>query len=134
MPPVMGSAAFLMAEYTGISYRDIAIAALLPALLYYVCIYAQVHFRAVRLGLAGLDPSQIPTLGSALKQGSLFFVPLAVLTGALLYGYTATMVALFGTAAVIAVSWLRRDTRLGPLELWRALAETTFRMVPVAGW
>ena len=62
MPPVMGSAAFIMAEYTGIEYRDIAIAAFLPAMLYYVCVYAQVHFRAVRLGLTGLDPAQIPTL------------------------------------------------------------------------
>jgi TRAP transporter 4TM/12TM fusion protein len=133
MPPVMGSAAFLMAEYTGIEYREIAVAALLPALLYYVCIYAQVHFRAVRLGLAGLEPHEIPRLSAALKQGSMFFLPLTVLTVALLYGFTATMVAIFGTVAVIVVSWLRRDTRLGPRELWNALAETTFRMVPVAG-
>jgi TRAP-type uncharacterized transport system fused permease subunit len=66
MPPVMGSAAFLMAEYTGIPYRDIAIAALLPALLFYLCVYAQVHFRAVRLRLAGLEPHEIPKLGAAL--------------------------------------------------------------------
>jgi TRAP transporter 4TM/12TM fusion protein len=133
MPPVMGSAAFLMAEYTGIAYRDIAIAALLPALLYYICVYAQVHFRAVRLRLAGLEPHEIPNFWTALKNGSLFFVPLTVLTASLLYGYTPTMVALFGTASVIVVSWLRRDTRLGPIDLWNALAETTFRMVPVAG-
>ncbi|MBM3527076.1 MAG: TRAP transporter fused permease subunit [Alphaproteobacteria bacterium] len=133
MPPVMGSAAFLMAEYTGISYRDIAIAALLPALLYYICIYAQVHFRAVRLKLPGLDPAQIPKFTAAMKQGATFFVPLVVLTVALVYGYTATMVAIFGAIAVVIVSWFRRDTRLGPVELWRALAETTFRMVPVAG-
>jgi TRAP transporter 4TM/12TM fusion protein len=133
MPPVMGSAAFLMAEYTGIPYREIAVAALLPALLYYVCIYAQVHFRAVRLGLEGLDPSEIPMLRAALRDGAMFIVPLAVLTVSLIYGYTATMVAVFGTLAVIVVSWTRRDTRLGPIDLWRALAETTFRMVPVAG-
>jgi TRAP transporter 4TM/12TM fusion protein len=133
MPPVMGSAAFLMAEYTGIEYRDIAAAALLPALLYYVCIYAQVHFRALRLGLRGLDPAEIPAFAAVLKQGAIFFVPLAVLTAALLYGYTPTMVAIFGALAVIAVSWLRRDTRLGPVDLWRALAETSMRMVPVAG-
>ncbi|MBI3436141.1 MAG: TRAP transporter fused permease subunit [Proteobacteria bacterium] len=133
MPPVMGSAAFLMAEYTGIEYRDIAVAALLPALLYYVCVYSQVHFRAVKLGLAGLAPQDIPKLSAALRKGVLFIVPLAVLTGALLYGYTPTMVAIFGTVAVIVVSWLRRDTRLGPADLWNALAETTFRMVPVAG-
>jgi TRAP transporter 4TM/12TM fusion protein len=133
MPPVMGSAAFLMAEYTGIDYRDIAIAAILPALLYYLCVYSQVHFRAIRLRLPGLDPSQIPTLWAAFKQGSLFFVPLTVLIVALIYGYTATMVAIFGAIAVIVVAWLRRDRRLGPVALWNSLAETTFRMVPVAG-
>lgn len=133
MPPVMGSAAFLMAEYTGISYRDIAIAAFLPAILYYLCIYAQVHFRAVRLKLAGMRADEIPPLLGTLRKGAVFFVPLTVLTVALLYGYTATMVAIFGTLAVIVVSWLRSDTRLGPVELWNALAETTFRMVPVAG-
>jgi TRAP transporter 4TM/12TM fusion protein len=133
MPPVMGSAAFLMAEYTGISYRDIAIAALLPALLYYICIYAQVHFRAIRLKLPGLDASQIPALLPVLKRGTMFFVPLVVLTVALIYGYTATMVAIFGTISVVIVSWFRSDTRLGPVDLWRALAETTLRMVPVAG-
>jgi TRAP-type uncharacterized transport system fused permease subunit len=62
VPPVMGAAAFIMAEYTGIQYRDIAIAAILPALLYYICVYSQVHFRALRFGLAGLDPSQIPDI------------------------------------------------------------------------
>jgi TRAP transporter 4TM/12TM fusion protein len=133
MPPVMGSAAFLMAEYTGIEYRAIAIAALLPALLYYVCIYAQVHFRAVRLGLPGLEAKDIPPFWASLASGSLFFVPLTVLTAALLYGYTPTMVALFGAGSVLVVSWLRRDTRVGPVKLWNALAETSFRMVPVAG-
>ncbi|MGE0563264.1 MAG: TRAP transporter permease [Pseudolabrys sp.] len=133
MPPVMGSAAFIMAEYTGIEYRDIAIAALLPALLYYVCVYAQVHFRALRFGLGGLDPSTIPPLLKTLRHGGLFFVPLIVLTAALLYGYTPTMVAIYGGIAVIVVSWMRRNTFVGPLGLWRALAETTLRMVPVAG-
>ncbi len=133
MPPVMGSAAFIMAEYTGIDYRDIALAALLPALLYYICVYSQVHFRAIRLGLGALDPSQIPGLLATLRKGALFFVPLIVLVSALLYGYTPTMVAIWGTIAVIVVSWLQSRTRLGPLDLWQALADTTYRIVPVAG-
>jgi len=133
MPPVMGSAAFIMAEYTGIEYRDIAIAALLPALLYYICVYSQVHFRAIRLNLGGLDASQIPALLTTLRKGSLFFVPLIVLVSALLYGYTPTMVAIWGTVAVIVVSWVQSRTRLGPLDLWQALADTTYRIVPVAG-
>jgi TRAP transporter 4TM/12TM fusion protein len=133
MPPVMGSAAFIMAEYTGIEYRDIAIAALLPALLYYICVYSQVHFRAVRLGLAGLDARQIPGLLPTLTKGGMFFVPLVVLVSALLYGYTPTMVAIYGTVAVIVVSWFQRHTRLGPVDLWHTLADTTYRIVPVAG-
>jgi len=133
MPPIMAAAAFIMAEYTGIEYRDIAIAALLPALLYYVCVYAQVHFRAVRLGLGALDRSQIPSLVATLRKGSLFFVPLIVLVTALLYGYTPTMVAIMGTVAVIIVSWLKRETRLRPIDLWDALADTVYRIVPVAG-
>ncbi|MDP4594972.1 MAG: TRAP transporter fused permease subunit [Beijerinckiaceae bacterium] len=133
MPPVLGSAAFLMAEYTGIEYRDIAIAALLPALLYYLCVYSQVHFRAVRLGMTGLDPDKIPAIVPVLKHGGMFLVPLVVLTWALLSGYTPTMVAVYGSLAVIAVSFIRRDTWLHPLKLWQALAETTYRMVAVAG-
>jgi TRAP transporter 4TM/12TM fusion protein len=133
MPPVMGSAAFIMAEYTGIEYRDIAIAAVLPALLYYVGVYAQVHFRALRYKLSGLDMAQVPSLWETLRRGNLFLVPLIVLTVALLYGYTPTMVAVFGSVAVIAVSWARAETRLDPLKIWRALAESTLRMVPVAG-
>ena len=133
MPPVMGSAAFIMAEYTGIEYRDIAVAALLPAILYYICVYAQVHFRAIRLGMLELDPKIIPTLLSTLKKGGMFFVPLVVLVTALLYGFTPTMVAVYGAIAVIVVSWLQRHTRLGPVALWHALADTTYRIVPVAG-
>ncbi len=133
VPPVMGSAAFIMAEYTGIEYRDIVIAAVLPALLYYVSIYAQVHFRSLKMGLRSLDEDRIPRLGPTLRQGGLFFVPLVALTAGLLFGYTPTMVAVFGTVAVLAVAALRKKTRLGPSGLFKALAETSFRMVPVAG-
>lgn len=133
MPPVMGSAAFLMAEYTGIEYRDIAIAAFLPAILYYVGVYSQVHFRAVRTGLGALDASAIPRLLPTLRMGGMFLVPLVVLTGALLYGYTPTMVAVYGALSVLVVAAVRRHTRLGPVAIWKALAETTYRMVPVVG-
>jgi TRAP transporter 4TM/12TM fusion protein len=133
MPPVMGSAAFIMAEYTGIEYVDIAKAALLPALLYYVGVFAQVHFRAYRLGLGALDPAQIPRFLATLRKGGLFIIPMAVLVWALLAGYTPTMVAVYGTLSVIAVATLRADTRIGLITAYRVLAETAMRMVPVAG-
>jgi len=133
MPPVMGSAAFIMAEYTGIEYVDIAKAALLPALLYYVGIFSQVHFRAYRLGLGGLDRDQIPKFTTTLRNGGLFIIPMAVLVWALLAGYTPTMVAVFGTLSVIAVAMFRAHTRIGLVTAYRVLAETAMRMVPVAG-
>jgi TRAP transporter 4TM/12TM fusion protein len=133
VPPVMGSAAFIMAEYTNIDYVDIAMAAVLPAALYYVGVYSQVHFRAVKVGFGGLDPDRIPKLLPVLKQGGLFLVPLIALTIALLQGYTPTMVAVFGSAAVLAVAAVKKDTRIGVVIFYKALAETAMRMVPVAG-
>ncbi|MCL4799228.1 MAG: TRAP transporter fused permease subunit [Burkholderiales bacterium] len=133
MPPVMGSAAFIMAEYTGIEYRDIAVAALLPALLYYLGVYSQVHFRSVKMGLQSLDTAGIPTLGATLREGWLFIVPLVVLTWALLDGYDPSMVALFGTISVIITAAFRKKSRIGPIGIMRALAETTQRAIPVIG-
>jgi TRAP transporter 4TM/12TM fusion protein len=132
-PPVMGAAAFIMAEYTGIDYAAIAVAALIPALLYYLSVYAQVHFRSLKLGLKPLEPELIPRLTPTLKSGGLFLVPLIVITVALLIGYTPTIVAVYGTIAILAVAVLRTRTRVGPVKLYKALAETAFRMIPVAG-
>ncbi|MBK18622.1 MAG: C4-dicarboxylate ABC transporter [Rhodospirillaceae bacterium] len=133
LPPVMGSAAFMMAEYTGIEYRDIAISAAIPALLYYVSVYAQVHFRSVKLGLVGLDASLIPPMLQTLKNGVLFMVPLAVLTTALLIGYTPTTVALFGTVTLVATAAVKAETRVGLVTFYKTAAETSIRMVTVTG-
>jgi TRAP transporter 4TM/12TM fusion protein len=133
MPPVMGTAAFIMVDFTGIEYREIAIAALLPALLYYLSVYAQVHFSARRRGLGQLAESEIPRVASTLRDGGMFLVPLVVLTVALLYGYTPTTVAVYGCLSVLAVAMLRASTRIGPRGLAHVLAETCYRMVPVAG-
>jgi TRAP transporter 4TM/12TM fusion protein len=128
LPPIMGSAAFLMAEFTGIEYRDIAIA----ALLYYTCLYAQVHFLAVRLGIGGLPRESLPKVASTLKDGGMCLVPLIVLTWALFAGYTPTMVAVFGSLSVLPGAMLRSHTRIGPVGIYNALAETTVRTVAAA--
>ena len=133
LPPVMGAAAFIMSEYTGIAYVDIALAALIPALLYYVPIYIQVHLRAKKENLAGVDRSQVPGLGEIFREGGLFVVPLAVISWSLLDGYTPTYSALYGLIAVLVVAMLRRATRLPLPELFDVLAETSVRMVAVAG-
>jgi TRAP transporter 4TM/12TM fusion protein len=133
LPPVMGAAAFIMAEYTGIPYVEIAIAALIPALLYYVPIYFQVHLRAKRMNFPGLDEGKVPPLSRTLKDGGLFLVPLVVITWALIDGYTPTYAAVYGLLAVVVVSSLKKSTRLTPAAVLDILSESSLRMVAVAG-
>lgn len=131
MPPVMGSVAFVMAEYTGISYQKIAIAAIVPAFLYYLSVFVQVHFRSKRMGLGAVDRSQIPTVATLLDQGWVFIVPLAVIVGALILGYSPNMVAVFGSIAVLVVAGIRKSIPMRFDVLVEILAESTMRIVAV---
>ncbi len=133
LPPVMGAAAFVMVEYTGLPYRDIATAAIVPALLYYLSVYSQVHLRSLKLGLRGLSRDEIPPWNTTMRQGGRFLIPLAVLLLALLLGYSPTFVAVWGTLAVLAVAVLRIEGRLGLLDLYETMAETTSRVLAVTG-
>ena len=131
LPPVMGSAAFILAEYTGIDYRNIVLAAIIPAVLYYLGVYLQVHFRAVRQGLRGVD--EVDPVLETLKTGWVFIVPLIVIMIALLLGYTPTYVAVYGTIALVVASFFTRKTRMTPTKMLEGLGETTLRMLPVVG-
>ncbi len=129
LPPVMGSAAFIMAEFTGIRYAEIALAGIVPAFLYYFCVYLRVHLYSLKQGITGLD--DVPGFLATMRRGGLFLAPLGALVVALLIGYSPTFVAVFGTLAVIAVAMLRRETRLGLKDLYDILADATLRVVPV---
>lgn len=133
MPPVMGAAAFVLVEYTGVPYPDVALAALGPAILYYLAVYYQLHFRARRLGLSGLEGANIPRPLASLRDGGLFIVPLASLVIAVSMGYTAIFAALVASVSVLIVAAIRPATRIGPAALYKCLAETTFRMVVITG-
>lgn len=112
MPPVMGAAAFLIPQYTGIPYSSVALAAFIPALLYYIGIFVQVDLEAGKIGIKGLPSSQLPPLRGVLKQSYLFVVPLAVLVYALfIMALDPGKAALLGTAAILFVSLYRRETR-----------------------
>ncbi|MFC6674169.1 TRAP transporter permease [Marinobacterium aestuariivivens] len=118
LPPVMGSAAFIMAEYTGIEYRDIAIAGIVPALLYYLCVYTQIHLRSRKMGLGGLSAEETPRLRATLSNGGLFIIPLVALSVALILGYSPTYVAAVATVVVLLVSAVKPSTRMSLTAIW----------------
>ncbi len=133
LPPVMGSAAFLMAEFTGIAYQSIVVAAIVPALLYYLSVYFQVHLRSLKMGLQGVDPATIPPFASTLRKGGIFAIPFVVLVGALIAGYSPQYVAAFATVAIIVAATLHPATRLGLRDFYDVLADTTLRVAPAVG-
>ena len=132
MPPIMGAAAFILAEFTTTPYREIIYAALIPAILYYVGLFAQVHFRAVNQDLSPGD-SDGPKLLQVLVTGWLFLIPLVTIVAMLLAGFTPLMTAGAGGISVVAASLIRARTRLTLWAIIEALGETTLRILPVAG-
>jgi TRAP transporter 4TM/12TM fusion protein len=122
MPPIMGAAAFVMAEFLGVSYLTVAGYALIPAVLYYVALFAAVHFEAKRTGMRGLPRSELPKLGTVLRERGHLFLPLLIILGVLLYGYSAQFSALCGILSVIPTMLLRRTTRKDVT--WRMLVDS----------
>ena len=111
MPPIMGAAAFVMAEFLGISYLEVAAFALFPAILYYIALFMAVHFEAKRTGMVGLPRSELPNLKQVLMERGHLFLPLVIIIGTLLAGYSAPLSALAGIVSVIPTALLRRTTR-----------------------
>jgi TRAP transporter 4TM/12TM fusion protein len=111
MPPIMGAAAFVMAEFLGVSYLHVAAAALIPAMLYFLAVFLSVHFEAKRTGMRGLPRAELPRLGAVLKERGHLFLPLVVIIGVLLDGYSAPYAALCGIISVVPTAMLRRATR-----------------------
>ncbi|TCJ19815.1 TRAP transporter permease [Rubrobacter taiwanensis] len=130
MPPLMGAAAFIMAEYTGVPYNEIIIIAFIPAVLYFSGVFMGVHFTAKREGILGLPREQLPALAGLLKRIDLL-LPLAVIIGLLLAGRTPSSAALYGIGTALALSFLRRDTRLSPKELLKLLEDGARTALPV---
>ncbi|HHT71787.1 MAG TPA: TRAP transporter permease [Firmicutes bacterium] len=132
MPPVMGAAAFIMAEVLGVPYISVAAAAAIPAVLYYISLFAQVHFRAGRLGLKGIPRSELPDLKQTLAQGWHLLIPLIVLIVILVWGYSP-MKAVFWTIILTGgLSFIKPETRITGPKLLEALEEGARSAVEVA--
>jgi TRAP transporter 4TM/12TM fusion protein len=134
MPPIMGAAAFVMAEFLAVSYFQVTIWAIIPAILYYVAVFFAVHFEAKRVGLLGLPRSEIPRLGQVMRERGHLFIPILVVLFGLIAGYSAPLCALAGTLSCIPVAMLRKSTRAGISwrTVWDALEEGAKNSIAVA--
>lgn len=112
MPPIMGAAAFLMAEITNISYATIITAAIVPALLYFAGVWLMIHYEAKKLGLKGMDKKDIPNFFDLVKKNGYLILPLIVLVYLLTSGATPSRSATFAILTAILVSFFRKETRL----------------------
>ncbi|WP_280549775.1 TRAP transporter permease [Halomonas sp. 11-S5] len=119
MPPIMGAGAFIMAEITGIPYTDIAVAALIPAILYFASIYFMVDFEAARTGMRGMRKDEIPLFSKLVKQVYLF-APIIILIAALFMGYSVIRAGTLATASAAVVSWFSPH-KMGIPAILRAL-------------
>ena len=118
MPPIMGAGAFIMAEITGIPYTEITVAAIIPAVLYFVSVYFMVDFEAAKLGMRGMREDELPKLAKLLRQVYLF-APIIILIYALFAGYSVIRAGALATIAAAVVSYLT-PYRMGPRAIARA--------------
>ncbi|MEK6534550.1 MAG: TRAP transporter permease [Thermodesulfobacteriota bacterium] len=121
MPPVMGAAAFVMAEFLAVSYFQVTLWAAIPAILYYVAVFFSVHFKAKRVGLLGVPKSDLPRLGAVMRERGHLFVPIALVFIGLVKGYSAPLSALVGALACLPMALLRKTTREGIT--WKSIIE-----------
>ena len=122
MPPVMGAAAFVMAEFLGVPYLTIVKAAALPAIFYFLAVGLMIHFEAKRLGLRGLPRDQLPSVRSILWSRGYLMVPLVFVVGFLLEGYTPMTAAFWGimTAAGVHIITVAKDGWSGRRPVWES--------------
>ena len=132
MPPIMGAAAFLMAEYIGIPYAEVAVKAILPAILYFTGIFIAVHLEAKKLGLKGIPKEELPHIGGLLKQAYLL-IPLILLVW-LVSSNTRTIqtAAALSIVAAIVVGALNPQNRITPMKVLEALESGARGAITVA--
>lgn len=121
MPPIMGAAAFLMAEMVGVQYSEIAMRAIFPALLYFTGIFITVHLEAKRLGLKGIAKEDLPKFVPLFIRQGYLLIPLVTLVAMVMMGYTMSRSAVIATLLAILVSILNKSTRMNPTRFVNAL-------------
>ncbi len=131
MPPVMGAGVFIMSEVTGISYFDIIKAAAIPAILYYVGLFAMVHFLALRYGMRAVPRSELPSWKPVLRH-AYFAIPFLLIVYLLAQGYSPTGAAFYTIIVTFFLSFLDRKTWMTPRKTWEALTEAALSAGTIA--
>ena len=121
MPPIMGAGGFLMAELTETPYAHIMLIAIFPALLYFYSVFCMIHFEAKKHNIRGIDDPDMPNWTEVLKKEWYFSMPLVIITILMVMGYSPGFSAFWATLSCIAVSWVKKETRMGPKEIWEAI-------------
>ncbi len=130
-PPIMGAAAFLVAEFLHISYLWVIVAAIIPTALYYTTVYFMVHLEAEKHGIGRISRDQLPRFRHVLARGWHLLLALGVLLSLLFAGYTPMLAAFWSIVALVGLSFLRRDTAMTAVDLFAALETGVRNTVPV---
>ncbi|WP_022850720.1 TRAP transporter permease [Limisalsivibrio acetivorans] len=129
MPPIMGAGAFIMAQWTQISYLVIIGVALIPALMYFLSVTFFIHLRAKKRRIQPIPKEDLPRFRDVIKEGWNFFIPIIVLVTLLMKGFTPTFAASLGILSIIAASWVNKNTRMSFRDVMDALALGAKNMV-----
>jgi TRAP transporter 4TM/12TM fusion protein len=131
MPPVMGAAAFIMASYTNTPYSQIMLAAIIPAILYFLGVFLGVHFESKKQGIIGTPKSQLPSFRKLMTERGYLILPLIVIFYTLLTGKTPMRAALVAILVAFLVSLVRKETRMTPWQIVKTLEEGARTALPV---
>ncbi len=130
-PPIMGAAAFIMAEFLETSYISIVIAAAIPAFLYFATVYFMVHLEAEKNNIGQIEKHLLPQTGTVLRGGWHLLIALVILITFLVMGYTPMKSAFWGIVSLVILSFIKKDTRMSPVDMLAALESGIRATVPV---
>ena len=123
MPPIMGAGGFIMAELTGVPYSRIMLVAIFPALMYFLSVFCMVHYEAKKDNIVGEKSEH--SASEIFRKQWFYTLPLIVITIFMLYGFSPGYSAIIGLLSCIAISWARKETRIGPKEFIVAARQGT---------
>jgi TRAP transporter 4TM/12TM fusion protein len=132
MPPVMGAAAFVIAEFLNVPYLTVALAGLFPAIIYFFSIFVMVHFEAKKKNLSTVSREELPDLMTELKQGGHLFLSIVVIVVLMIIGYTPMFAAFWAIVSILVLSSMRKETRMTPVQILSAFEEGARQAVSVS--